>query len=61
MHLFKDTNNFSKVYSSCQNIGNGHCYLVREGGGGRQMVYPPFSKNPVRNPVSVVAMHILHA
>ena len=35
---------FPTVYSSCQNIGSRHCFLV---GGGRQMVFPPFLKNPV--------------
>ena len=49
MHLFII---FPKVYSSCQNIGNRHCFLVGGGGGGgggHQMVFPPFSKNPVRS------------
>ena len=32
------------ILAQCQNIGNRHCFLV---GGGRQMVFPPFSKNPV--------------
>ena len=27
-------NFFPKVYSSCQNIGNRHCFLVGGGGGG---------------------------
>ena len=35
---------FPKVYSSFQNIGNRHCFLV---GGGRQIVSPSFSNNPV--------------
>ena len=40
MHLFKDTYNF---YKGVVNIGNRYCFLV----GGSQMVFPPFSKNPV--------------
>ena len=31
MHLFKDTYNFFK---GVLNIGNRHCFLVGEGGGG---------------------------
>ena len=39
---------FPKVYSSCQNIGNRHCFLVGGGGGGGGgEEVPPFSKNPV--------------
>ena len=40
-----------KVYSSCQNIGNRHCFLVGGGGGGGGAPdgFPPFSK--IRNPV----------
>ena len=37
---------FPKVYSSCQNVSNRHCFLVGArgwgGGGGSQMVSPPF-------------------
>ena len=37
-YLSKNTRIFPKVYSSCQNIGNRHSFLV---GGGRQIFTPP--------------------
>ena len=35
---------FPRVYSSCQNIGNRHCFLVGGGGGGARWFPPPFRK-----------------
>ena len=37
----------TKVYSSCQNIGNFPGFWGGGGGGGGSDGFPPFSKNPV--------------